>query len=184
MNDKSLLGIPTEAIPPAGKPVRQMLDLFLMGDEVPEQHLCDQFGRNYRSLLQRLRGDAYLNWRFIDVIDNGTIEARYLDPRHLSQDRRLDALARAERKKELKAESHKEAMEGASRIQVAFEEFTEASEKLCEMQVQQANSCPICGAWPAEPDSLGEGYTAEGCHDCGFVAGGEVKKPTEKQQAL
>ncbi|MCG9632270.1 hypothetical protein [Vibrio sp. Isolate30] len=133
MSNSELIGVPTEAIPPLGKPERQMLDLYLEGDAVSEDELCERFGRNYRSIQQRLRGDRYLHWRFIDCVEDGVIESRYIDPRHLSQDRTMDALARAERKAELKSDSHKEAMNGANRVKSAFEELEEAKAKLFEL---------------------------------------------------
>ncbi|HCH0356862.1 MULTISPECIES: hypothetical protein [Vibrio] len=122
--------IPQNAIPKAGTQCRKMLDLFMGGDSIPEQQLCDEFGRNYRSYLQQLRGRSFQYWRFIDVRENGVIEYRYLDPRHLSKVRYLDALARAERRKELKKESHTEAMSGASRVKEAYKELEAANEGL------------------------------------------------------
>lgn len=122
--------IPQAAIPAVGTIDRAMLDMFMAGETVPEQALCEEFGRNYRSYLQKLRGDRFHHWRFIDVKEHGVIEARYLDPRHLSGDRYLDALARAERRKELKKESHTEAMSGASRVQQAYKDLEAANEEL------------------------------------------------------
>lgn len=134
MTDFQYQGIPTEAIPAIGTNARKMIDLYQAGDEIQEQSLCDIFGRNYRSILQRLRGDAFLHWRFIPIEKNGVIEARRLDSRHLSGDRYQDALARAERKKELKTESHQEAMLGASRVVPAYEDLIEATQKLAELE--------------------------------------------------
>ncbi|EHZ2536568.1 TPA: hypothetical protein NKQ48_000879 [Vibrio parahaemolyticus] len=122
--------IPQNAIPRVGTQCRKMLDLFMGGDSIPEQQLCDEFGRNYRSYLQQLRGRQFQYWRFIDVRENGVIEYRYLDPRHLSKVRYLDALARAERRKELKKESHTEAMSGASRVRQAYKELEAANDEL------------------------------------------------------
>ncbi|PMO60355.1 hypothetical protein BCT06_12730 [Vibrio breoganii] len=133
MSNKELIGVPTEAIPPLGAPARQMLDMYLSGDAISEDELCEEFGRNYRTIFQALRGDRYLHWRFLDLVEDGVIEARYIDPRHLSQDRNLDALARAERKAELKSDSHREAMSGANRVKSAFEELEEARAKLSEL---------------------------------------------------
>lgn len=141
-DNRILLCVPEAAIPPAGTRARLMLDLFLTGDLVPEQLLCDQYGRNYRSLLQRLRGDDFNYWRFIEVKENNVIEARYLDARHLSGNYHLDQLARAERRKELKADSHTEAMFGASRVQKAFEELQEATQELKHLQKENAQLKP------------------------------------------
>ena len=126
--------IPTAAIPEIGSKPRLMLDLFITGEVISEQALCDQFGRNYRSILQRLRGDFHHHWNFISVKENNVIEARYLDPRHLLSNRKQDALARAERRKELKTESHQEAMLGASRVAIAYEDLIEASQTLAELE--------------------------------------------------
>lgn len=141
-NNRLLVGVPEEAIPPAGSRARLMLDLFLTGEKIPEQLLCDQFGRNYRSLLQRLRGHDFYFWRFIEVRENNVIEARHLDPRHLSGSYHLDQLARAERRRELKADSHTEAMFGASRVQKAFEELQAATQELNNLQKENAQPKP------------------------------------------
>ncbi|ENM3880659.1 hypothetical protein AB5A14_000846 [Vibrio cholerae] len=122
--------IPQKAIPKIGSPCRRMLDLFITGEAIPEQRLCDEFGRNYRSHLQRLRGDRFQYWRFVEVRDKGVIESRYLDPRHLSGDRYLDSLARAERRKELKKESLTEAIHGAGRTPTAYAELEAANDEL------------------------------------------------------
>lgn len=134
MTDFNYQGVPIEAIPAIGTNARKMLDLYQTGEEVQEQSLCDIFGRNYRSILQRLRGDDFLHWRFISIEVKGVIEARMLDSRHVSGDRYQDALARAERKKELKSESHQEAMLGASRVVSAYEALVDATQKLVELE--------------------------------------------------
>ncbi len=126
--------IPQNAIPEIGTVERAMLDLYMSGEHVPEQTLCDEFGRNYRSVQQKLRGDRYCHWLFIEVKEKGVIEARYLDPRHLSQDREQDALARAERRQELRRESLLDAINGASRVQTAFDELEVANQELFELQ--------------------------------------------------
>ena len=130
MSEFNYQGIPEEAIPATGTKFRKALDLYMTGEEVTEQCLCDTFGHKFRSVHQALRGDKYLHWNLISVKgDDGNIYSRYLDQRHLSGNREEDALARAERKKELKAQSHQEAMLGASRVTVAFEELEEARQK-------------------------------------------------------
>ncbi|HCG5122608.1 TPA: hypothetical protein NJY92_002951 [Vibrio parahaemolyticus] len=122
--------IPQNAIPQADTQCRKMLDLFMTGESVPEQQLCDEFGRNYRSYLQQLRGKPFQFWRLISVREKGVIEYRYLDQRHLSKVRYLDALARAERRKELSKESMIDAMNGASRTHLAYQEFEAANDEL------------------------------------------------------
>lgn len=139
LQNTSLLGVPFEAIPLNGTQSRSMLNKFITGDSVPEQDLCDEFGRNYRSHLQQLRGDRYLHWRFIDERDaQNIIVARRLDTRHLSGDRKLDALARAERRKELREDSHREAVDGASRVRSAYAELEEANQILAELKRENA----------------------------------------------
>lgn len=127
-------GIPSEAIPAMGTDARSMLDLYMSGNEISEQLLCDKFGRNYRSLQQRLKGDRFLHWNLIPILEDGEIDRRYVDPRHLSRDRYQDSIARAERRKELKADSHKDAMTGASRVGSAFEDYIKASQDLDELK--------------------------------------------------
>jgi hypothetical protein len=134
MVDFQYQGIPTEAIPAEGSPARRALNLYMNGGEIEEQALYNELGLNCRSLLQRLRGDRFLHWNLISIKEDGEIIRRYLDPRHLSGDRYQDALARAERKKELKEDSHKEAMLGASRIGSAYEDLIEATQKLSELK--------------------------------------------------
>lgn len=141
-DNRLLLGIPETSIPPSGTNARKMLDLYLTGEKVSEQLICDSFGRNYRSTLQRLRGDDFNFWRFIDVRENNVIESRYLDPRHLSHSYELDSLARAQRRKELRIDSHNEAMLGASRVQKAFEELQEATQELNHLQKENAQLKP------------------------------------------
>jgi len=134
--------IPEAAIPEIGSKPRLMLDLFMTGGVISEQALCDKFGRNYRSILQRLRGEKYHYWYLIPVKENNVIEARYLDPRHLLSNRNQDALARKVRRKELKQESLNEAINGASRVQKAYEEFEEARTKLAELEKENAQQKP------------------------------------------
>ena len=134
MIDFKFQGVPTEAIPPLGAKARIMLDLYLTGEEIPEQKLCDLLGLNFRSVLQRLRGDRYLNWNLITITQDGEIFSRYLDSRHLSGDRNMDALARAERKQQLKEESLNVAILGADRVKFAYEDFKEADIYLAELK--------------------------------------------------
>lgn len=134
MSDFQYQGIPAEAIPAMGTLARAMLDLYMTGEDITEQILCDEFGRNYRSLQQRLKGDRFLHWNLIPILEDGEINRRYIDPRHLSGDRCQDSIARAERKKELKSDSHKEAMTGASRVSSAFEDYMEASQYLDQLK--------------------------------------------------
>ena len=130
------LGVNLNSIPPIGSKHRQMLNLYMSGEIVPEDTLCDKFGRNFRGIFQALRGDKYCNWRFVDIQDeNGVIEARQIDLRHLSKDPIQDSLARAERRKELKADSFKEAVAGANRVKPSYDEFIEATELLSKLQV-------------------------------------------------
>ncbi len=135
-------GVNLESIPPLGSKHRQMLDLYMSGEIILEDKLCDKFGRNFRGVFQALRGDKYRNWRFVDIQDeNGIIEARQIDLRHLSKDPVQDSLARAERRKELKADSFKEAVAGANRVKPSYEEYVEAGDFLSELRI--ANNLEI-----------------------------------------
>ncbi|MFA0523896.1 hypothetical protein AB4517_09875 [Vibrio sp. 10N.222.52.C3] len=142
MSNLSLIGIDEEAIPKYGTPARQLLDMYLTGAVVEEDEIVEVFGRNVRTLIQALRGDRYKNWRLINICDNdGVISARHLDPRHLSQDREQDALARAQRRKELKEVSHRQAMKGAARVERAFNELEDANNELTDLAL--GNKKPV-----------------------------------------
>ncbi|WP_282177277.1 hypothetical protein [Vibrio nereis] len=135
-----LTGVPENAIPPVGTEERKMLELYLSGEAVSEQRLCDEFGRNYRVPLQYLRGDKYRYWHFISLKEKRVIEARYLDERHLSGDNELDALARAERKWQLKRDSKNEAKRGNIRLKRALKEYAEALHELYQLQKKKAQT--------------------------------------------
>jgi hypothetical protein len=136
ISNTEYLGVALDSIPPLGSKHRQMLNLYMSGEIVQEDTLCDKFGRNFRGIFQALRGDKYCHWRFVDIQDeNGIIEARQIDSRHLSQDLILDSLARAERRKELKADSFKEAVAGANRVKPSYDEYIEASELLNDLHM-------------------------------------------------
>tara|TARA_R100000544_G_scaffold31136_1_gene17381 strand:+ start:1862 stop:2332 length:471 start_codon:yes stop_codon:yes gene_type:complete len=136
ISNTEYLGVNLSSVPPMGSKHRQMLDLYMSGEVVQEDILCDKFGRNFRGIFQALRGDKYCHWRFVDIQDeNGIIEARKIDSRHLSQDPILDSLARAERRKELKADSFKEAVAGANRVKPSYDEYMEASDFLNELHI-------------------------------------------------
>ncbi|MFA0349673.1 hypothetical protein AB4486_22495 [Vibrio sp. 10N.222.55.C6] len=142
MSNLSLIGINEEAIPKFGTPHRQLLEMYLTGECVEEDEIVKVFGRNVRTLIQALRGDRFNHWRFISIYDSdGVISARHLDPRHLSQDRQQDALARAERRKELKSSSHRQAMKGAARVERAFDELQAASNELTDLTL--GNKKPV-----------------------------------------
>ncbi|MFT5815115.1 MAG: hypothetical protein ACI9VT_002886 [Psychroserpens sp.] len=134
ISNTEYLGVALDSIPPIGSKHRQMLDFYMNGEKVQEDTLCDKFGRNFRGIFQALRGDKYCNWRFVDIHDeNGIIEARQIDLRHLSQDSTLDSLARAERRKELKSDSFKEALASANRVKPSYDEYIEATELLNDL---------------------------------------------------
>jgi hypothetical protein len=136
ISNTEYLGVNLSSIPPMGSKHRQMLNLYMSGEVVQEDILCDEFGRNFRGIFQALRGDKYCHWRFVDIQDeNGIIEARQIDSRHLSQDPILDSLARAERRKELKADSFKEAVAGANRVKPSYAEYMEATDFFNELHV-------------------------------------------------
>jgi hypothetical protein len=136
ISNTEYLAVALESIPPINSKHRQMLDLYMSGKIVQEDTLSDKFGRNFRGIFQALRGDKYCHWRFVDIHDeNGIIEARQIDSRHLSQHTIIDSLARAERRKELKAHSFNEAIAGANRVKPSYDEYMEASELLNELHM-------------------------------------------------
>jgi hypothetical protein len=116
----NLLNHPEKAIPRMGTQSRQYLDLILQGP-VKELDAMVIFNGNQRSPIQALRGDDYNHWMIHSVLDErGRIISRELDSRHLSGDIKLDAQARCERKKEFKALSCKEAVQGHLRMPQAI----------------------------------------------------------------
>jgi len=136
ISNTEYFGVSLESIPPLGSKHRQMLDLYMSGKIVQEDILCDKFGRNFRGLFQALRGDKFSHWRFVDIQDeNGIIEARQIDLRHLSKNIIQDSLARAERKKELKADSFKDAIAGANRVKPSYDEYMEAADLFNELHM-------------------------------------------------
>lgn len=148
ISNTEYFGIDADAIPPTGSKHRLMLDPYMNGKTILEDELCNKFGRNYRGIFQALRGDKYEHWRFIDIFDeNGIIVARQIDERHLSKSYEQDRLARAERKKELKEDSFREAVAGANRVKPSYEELTEATSNLNELQttntLQSENKPPL-----------------------------------------
>ena len=133
----NLQGVPENAIPPAGTKHRIMLDLYLTGEEVKEDTLVRLLGRNCRGTFQALTGDRFGYWHFIDVLEDGKIDARYLDKRHLSGDYEQDALARAERKVIFKTKSHKQAKGGAIRERKALAELEKSHIELNALEVEE-----------------------------------------------
>ena len=129
-----LQSVPAHTIPPIGSKHRIMLELYLDGKEVRESDLTPKLGRNFRGIFQALTGDRFGHWHFIDVIENGIIEARYLDKRHLSGDYNQDKTARAERKIILKSKSHKVALLGASRVPKSQADLCKAYDELNELE--------------------------------------------------
>jgi len=107
-----------------------LLSMYSSGKVISELSACKKVGLNFRSPIQILRGDRFLNWNLINVLnDKGQIEGRYLDPRHLSKNRELDALARSERRCQFKKDSFKRALCGTARAGVAFKEYEDAQKE-------------------------------------------------------
>lgn len=131
---------PVCAFPRLNSKTRMMLALLLRDESVTEKELCRQFGHNYRSFLQRLEGDRYL-WRIINVLGaDGEIVARRLDDRHKSEDPRLDAQARHERRVELKTKSATQAIHEKRRAAIARAELADAIERLAAFNANKEES--------------------------------------------
>jgi hypothetical protein len=142
MSDKTLSPIyasaPSSAFPDSDHPALRMLLDLSSGEPVPATDLVDAYSHNFRSLLQRLRGDDFGYW----LISN-TKNGYQLDWRHLSGSRKLDAEARRERKKELKGISYKEAKQGKDREPKALYEFMRASQEYFNLLGEAANDSSI-----------------------------------------
>lgn len=127
----TLKGAPIAAIPKFGTNPHKLLMLLLSGDEVNEDDIAREIGRNYRGPLQHLMGPTFQHWNVLAVRgEAGLIKGRKLDPRHLSGDEQQDALARAERKVVLAAKSHHDAVMGRVRESKALSRRVTAREEL------------------------------------------------------
>ncbi len=101
------------------------------GNEVSEDEIAREIGRNYRGPLQHLMGSTFQYWNVLSVRgEDGLIKGRKLDPRHLFGDPQQDALARAERKVVLAAKSHQDAVMGRVRESKALNRRVTAREEL------------------------------------------------------
>lgn len=130
---------PASAIPKTNTKAYRLLALLAKGYPVPEVHILIELGGNNRSQLQELRNSRYEYWNIINERnDKGRIISRRLDPRHLSDDTKLDARARAERRLQLANVSFKQAVTEQARAEKAHAELGDAEAHLNELQKENA----------------------------------------------
>lgn len=130
---------PASAIPHVNSKSYKLLALLAKGDLVPEIHILDALGGNYRSQIQALKGKRYEFWRIQPVYDDeGIIVGRILDKQHLSGDARQDAKARALRRLELAQESLEQSNQGQARAEKAHAELVEAGTHFLELERENA----------------------------------------------
>lgn len=130
---------PAIAFPKANRNPYKLLMLLSSGAVITEDQIASAIGRNYRSALQSLMNEKYYFWNILPQYnDKGLIYGRKLDPRHLSEDPRLDAKARAERRLQLAQDSLKIAVNGNRAIAMALFEVEDAMAHLVEVLKENA----------------------------------------------
>ncbi|GAA0831045.1 hypothetical protein GCM10009112_15670 [Marinomonas arenicola] len=119
-----LFGAPVDTIPTA-KSTGAFKLLNILSDG--QAHSRESLGESMRSPLQSLRGDRFQYWLIHSVKqDASKTTLLQLDPRHLSGDSEQDAAARLERRRQLKKDSHKQAMQEQQRLPKALAELLKA----------------------------------------------------------
>ena len=124
-----LSNAPVKAIPKSNTKAFRLLSILIDGEKHDRNRLIldPLLGESMRSALQDLRGDKLLHWLIhSDVCKRTGAKIIQLDPRHLSGDIEEDAVARRERRKQLKEVSAKEAMHGRIREARAIREMSAA----------------------------------------------------------
>ncbi|MBR7890249.1 hypothetical protein J9B83_15210 [Marinomonas sp. A79] len=143
MNDlhELFLGLPLALIPTSNTPaVYAMLQLFADGRLHARDELNRLFGETYRSHLQQLRGDRYGYWLIHSLKQEGSrTTSLQLDPRHLASDPEQDAVARLERRSQLKRDSFTEAQQGWKRLPKAHKAMQEADKDYLKSLGEAAN---------------------------------------------
>ena len=120
---------PATAIPNIGTKAYTLLKYLADGKQHKRSDLIKHpmLGESLRSAVQSLREDKLNNWLIHSVsIANSKVTTLQLDYRHLTSDPKLDAEARAERKRQYKKKSYDEAKQGRKREPKAYTEMTEA----------------------------------------------------------
>lgn len=127
--------VPSNVIPKTNSKSYRLLALLANGEVANVELICSEVGINCRSPLQQLMGKGYGFWNIIPVCDDkGLIVGRKLDPRHLSEDPKLDARARAERRVVLARESLGQSIHEKARFSKAMTELSEAEEHLLSLE--------------------------------------------------
>ncbi|MEL4279169.1 MULTISPECIES: hypothetical protein [Shewanella] len=127
--------VPSNVIPKTNSKSYRLLALLANGEVANVELICYEVGINCRSPLQQLMGKRYGFWNIIPVCDDkGLIVGRKLDPRHLSEEPKLDARARAERRVELARESLGQSIHEKARVRKARAELSEAEEHLLSLE--------------------------------------------------
>jgi hypothetical protein len=116
---------PLESIPKLKTKAYRLLSFLVDGNKHDRNRLIldPLLGESMRSALQDLRGDKLSHWLIhSSVCEDTGAKTIQLDPRHLSGDTEQDAEARRERRKQLKEESAKGAIQGRIREPKALRE--------------------------------------------------------------
>lgn len=127
MIDATCFNAPTNSLPKVNTLPYKLLMLLSSGAPVSQKKLSIEFDGKERSPLQSLRGDDFHYWN-IQLIHIKKESHYLIDHRHLSNDKKLDAEARKERRLQLKGVSLNQAKRERKRIPRALSEFEKAKE--------------------------------------------------------
>lgn len=127
--------VPSNTISKINTKTYRLLNLLARGVEVAVVRILHELGGNYRSQLQALQNATYGHWNIIPIHNDKRLIVGYkLDPRHLSEDPKLDARARAERRVVLARESLGQSIHEKARFSKAMTELSEAEEHLLSLE--------------------------------------------------
>ncbi|MFC3096178.1 hypothetical protein DRW07_05280 [Alteromonas sediminis] len=130
-----------KSFPKRGTPARKLLELLSDGRAHDRNEIAQLIGEDMRSPLQDLRGKKYRYWYIHNVRIKGERQTFLkLDPRHLSGDEQLDALARAEREVLYLLGSYSHAKSAYLRLTKLSRELVIAQTRLFELYPEAANS--------------------------------------------
>jgi hypothetical protein len=123
----SLIGFPSSTIPRLGTQAHTVLMMLMVASHSTSSLVMGLCGKSPRSALQGLMNDDYGHWNIINTGIDGSNEGFYkLDPRHLSNDPKLDNQARIERFLALLEEQRDRNQSGASKLFKSIEAWKEA----------------------------------------------------------
>jgi hypothetical protein len=123
----SLLGFPCLTIPKLETQAHTVLMMLMEECHSTSSLTIALGGKSPRSALQSLMNDDYGFWNIINIGITGSKEGFYkLDPRHLSNDPKLDNQARIERFLALLEEQKDRNQNGASKLFKSIEACEEA----------------------------------------------------------